>query len=107
MDSTDYFNSIFSDPEYKENFQAYCYAYLYLNDKPGKKVNIAIYPLRKISEGLRFLNDDGFPENDLTLFGIRLQKLVEEIFDPSVQFTKTADVEHCKYCAYKSLCYRE
>jgi ATP-dependent helicase/DNAse subunit B len=103
----EYFDMIFENPKYKENFQAYCYAFLYLNNHTGKDVSIAIYPLRKMSEGLKYLNEDNIPGSELVLFEERLKKLLENIFDPAVPFTKTSDTERCKYCAYKSICYRE
>jgi CRISPR/Cas system-associated exonuclease Cas4 (RecB family) len=103
----EYFDVIFEDPKYKENFQAYCYAYLYLNNNNRNDLNIAIYPLRKISEGLRYLNDDNIPDDELNLLDQKIKKLIEQIFDPSIPFSQTADKERCKYCTYKSICYRE
>jgi hypothetical protein len=35
-----------------------------------------------------------------------LRQLVEEIFDPQVDFVQTNREETCKLCPYKGICYR-
>jgi CRISPR/Cas system-associated exonuclease Cas4 (RecB family) len=32
--------------------------------------------------------------------------LLEELFSPDVPFDQTTDIENCKYCAFKGICYR-
>ena len=39
-----------------------------------------------------------------TEFRERLQKLLEEIFNPDVDFTQTEVEEKCAYCDFKALC---
>lgn len=42
-----------------------------------------------------------FPE-----FEQRLKELFEELFDPEQPFDQTTNLEICKYCAYRHICYR-
>ncbi|MBN8577484.1 MAG: PD-(D/E)XK nuclease family protein [Cytophagales bacterium] len=39
-------------------------------------------------------------------FSTHLTALLEEIFNPEVSFDQTQDVVACKFCPYKSICYR-
>lgn len=39
-------------------------------------------------------------------FRERLQKLLEEIFNPDIVFTQTETIEKCAYCDFKALCKR-
>lgn len=39
-------------------------------------------------------------------FQMHLKELIEEIFDPSIPFDQTTDVESCRFCSYKHICYR-
>ena len=103
----EYFENIFTDPKYKEYFQAYFYAYLYLRKNNNKPVKIAIYPLRTINEGLVYLYEEAFSLNDISLYEKNLIKLIEEIFHPETTFSQTDDNERCSYCPFISICYRE
>jgi len=39
-------------------------------------------------------------------FRIHLTALLEEIFNPEVPFDQTPEISTCKFCPYKSICYR-
>jgi CRISPR/Cas system-associated exonuclease Cas4 (RecB family) len=39
-------------------------------------------------------------------FDDRLKKLLEELYDPTVPFDQTTDVELCRFCSYQGICYR-
>jgi len=103
----EYFEYIFTDPKYKEYFQAYFYVYSYLRKNNNKPVKIAIYPLRTINEGLVFLSDEAISLNDISLYEKNLIKLIEEIFHTETTFSQTNDKERCGYCPFISICYRE
>lgn len=53
--------------------------------------------------GKQHVNDVAamFPE-----FEQRLKVLLEEMFDPEQPFDQTSDLDSCKYCAYRYICYR-
>jgi hypothetical protein len=39
-------------------------------------------------------------------FEARLKDLLEELFDPEQPFDQTTNIENCKFCPYKRICYR-
>ena len=49
--------------------------------------------------------DENVTEMILPDFKEKLIKLTEEIFDDNFSFTMTANVENCKYCEFKNICY--
>ena len=53
--------------------------------------------------GKNFLED---VEPLLPEFDQRLKNLLEELYDPSVPFDQTTDLELCKFCSYQQICYR-
>lgn len=105
--SDEYFDTIISDPEYKEYFQAYFYAYSYFKSDGRKKIKIAIYPVKKISEGLAYLTEEPVTEENIAGFEKKLMKLFEELLNAEIPFFQTEDIKRCRFCAYKSICYRE
>lgn len=42
----------------------------------------------------------------MTEFESHLKKILEEIFNPEEVFDQTTLIENCRYCPYKSICYR-
>jgi len=103
----EYLDMIFNDPKYKENFQAYFYAYSYLRQNPQKEARIAIYALRKLNEGLNYLTDDAMTPAVMDEYGKRLKELIGRVLSPEDKFIQTEDKERCRFCAFKSICYRE
>ncbi len=88
------YDIIFTDPKYKEYFQAYFYAYNYLQNEREQSVKIAIYPLKKINEGLVYLRDDALSLSNISDYEENLIKLTEEIFNPEACFSQTDDKEN-------------
>jgi len=39
-------------------------------------------------------------------FENHMRILLEELFSPDVPFDQTTDIENCRYCAFKGICYR-
>lgn len=99
----------------KAAFQTLLYALLYISNTSYDKET-------KFQPGLvsrTGLFDDNFhfgftmakqPINDalplMDEFEARLKELLEELFNPNVQFTQTSDTDLCRYCAYNKICYR-
>ncbi len=98
---------LFTDPAYKEKFQQHFYSSIYLEGNTRKKLKIGIYPLRNLSGGILFFDEDYIPQEILDLYETKLRELLVKIFDSSTPFAQTSDIERCKYCPYKSICYRE
>jgi CRISPR/Cas system-associated exonuclease Cas4 (RecB family) len=103
----EYFDLVFTDPRYKENFQGYFYANSYSMQDGINPLKIAIYPLRNVSEGLKYLTEDSVDSVLLAEYDKNLKKMIGEILSPETPFTQTDDNERCIYCPYKSICYRE
>ncbi len=103
----DHLNRIFSDIKLKENFQQLFYASLYLNKNNNSKLIVGIYPLKKISGGVFWFEKDPITQDKKKLFEDALTNLLNKIFDKETPFTQTTDIDHCKYCPYKSICYRD
>lgn len=105
--SEEYFEKVFSYPEYKESFQGYFYAYLYSREHPTGMLNMAIYPLRNMGSGISYINKDSSIREDLSLFEEKLKQLLKNILDKNIPFTQSEDEKVCRYCAFKSICYRD
>ena len=97
----------FTDPVFKEQFQAMYYAYLTRNKMPGKKIISSLLIMKNLSDGIWFLNNkEPFSEEQFGEFEMLLKNMLIEIFSPEIAFIQTTDEERCKFCAYQSLCNR-
>ncbi len=98
---------IFSDIKLKENFQQLYYASLYLNSNKTAKLIVGVYPLKKISGGVTWFEKEPITVEKRNLFEENLTLLLNKIFDKHTPFAQTTDINHCKYCPYQSICYRD
>ena len=98
----------FSDPKYKILFQTFFYGLLYSKTYPNTAIQLGIYPLKKLSEGIHFPKKDNanLSQDELNEFENRLSNLFSEIFDPTTTFDQTDFEERCVYCAFKDICGR-
>ncbi|HMQ78143.1 MAG TPA: PD-(D/E)XK nuclease family protein [Ignavibacteria bacterium] len=103
----DHIARVFSDIKLKENFQQLFYASLYLNANKRSNLIVGIYPLKRITGGVFWFEEEPISAEKIKLFEDNLKMLLKKIFDKTTPFTQTTDVEHCKYCPYKSICYRD
>ena len=102
-----YFEELITNPDYKENFQAFFYGYFYSKTNADRKINVGIYPVKKILKGVKELKEDFIDPQEFDMFGESLKKLISEITDINVPFTKTEDEKRCTYCPYSEICYRD
>jgi len=98
---------IFEDIKFKENFQQLFYASLYLDANKSSKLTVGIYPLKKISDGVFWFESEPINSEKREIFESKLNGLLTKIFDKKTPFTQTTDTDRCKYCPYKSICYRD
>jgi ATP-dependent helicase/DNAse subunit B len=103
----EHIEKIFENIKFKENFQQLFYASLYLNTNKNSKLIVGIYPLKKISGGVYWFEEEPISADKLKLFEDNLSVLLKKIFEKETPFTQTSDTDHCKYCPYKSICYRD
>lgn len=96
--------------KYKETFQLLFYAYLLEeNALLQKKFKLGIYPFKKLSDKLKFVKingDETIDRDVLTDFQIVLEHILEEMFDPELDFKQTENESVCKYCLHKNICER-
>ena len=102
-----YIDDCFTDPKYKASLQAAFYGYLYLSKNPGQKIQLGIYPVKKLDDGIAFIENIDLSGNGLTQFEENIKKLFSDVFDMNIPFTQTKDKDRCKYCPYTGICYRE
>ncbi len=98
---------LFTSAENKIAFQAYFYAYLYWKENPGKKIKLGIYPIQKLNDGIKYINNGEPISEDIFLeFEHHLKKLLQEIFTKGVAFYQVEDEANCLYCPYIGMCNR-
>ncbi len=112
--------SLFSHEDEKRNsavFQTFLYSWILSKEKPGRPIQPLLYYIRDIyqpgytpeifqSENRRKTRVSNFADYSLE-FEERLTRLVTEIYDKSVPFSQTEDIEQCKICPYNEICLRE
>jgi len=99
----------------KAAFQTLMYALLYCTNHPTQSLHVVPGLMNR---DYLFGNDNvfGFKLKDDTVivatnevmneFETQLKVILEEIFNPEEVFDQTDDVETCKYCPYRNICYR-
>jgi CRISPR/Cas system-associated exonuclease Cas4 (RecB family) len=104
---SEFFEKLISNSTYKETFQTLFYSYLFLEENPGTKVNPGLYLIRDSKKFLQFVKENSLDVEEIKKFGITLNSVLEELFNPEIEFTQTEDESRCVYCDFKSICYRE
>lgn len=107
MDDEAMMNEIFINPDFKENFQAAFYGYLYISMNNEKNVELGIYPVKKLDEGIAFIQNIDLSPDGIEKFENKLKELFSNLYNPDNPFQQTTDTDRCKYCPYISICYRE
>lgn len=99
--------NLFSDPKYKEQFQAMLYAYVISTKEQVKTIRSGLFTLKDMADGLWYLQDgEPFTQLQFLEFETELRNLMATIFNPAIPFTQTEDEKRCVYCPYKEICNR-
>ena len=105
-DISGYLNVHFEEPKYKSGFQSFFYGYLW-SRKHQDPVKLGVYPLKKVNEGIKWLYYSRIiPSEAFEVFENRLMETLNELFDETVPFKQTDEVDRCRWCAYKDICQR-
>jgi len=104
---SEYFEKLISNPDYKDNFQAFFYGYFYRKNSDEKKINVGIYPIKKMQNGIDNLKSDYIDTPEFDLFEDSLKILFMEIYNPDIPFKQVEDEKRCAYCPYSGICYRD
>lgn len=117
--------NVFQDSSYKQAFQLLSYAFLYHKDSSEythiktDTYECGIASLQSlVSNKPDYIHRVQIEENDKTTsteitgkilreFEAKLIDLFSNIFDPKIDFHQTENLDHCKYCDYKSICKRQ
>jgi len=104
---TTYIEQHFVDPKWKAGFQAFFYGLLWIKNHDPMPLKLGVYPLKKVNEGIKYLNyDQSIPVSGFEEFERLLVQTLEEMFDLDTPFVQTDDADRCRYCAYKEICQR-
>ncbi|MFK7920624.1 MAG: PD-(D/E)XK nuclease family protein [Bacteroidia bacterium] len=98
-------DDLFKDNRFKEAFQGYLYAWLYLRQHPDTRIKVGYYTARKLKDGIQYLEGNQ-PLNPEVLhqFETRLAELINRIFE--ADFSQTEDEKKCRICPYREICNR-
>ncbi|REK47686.1 MAG: PD-(D/E)XK nuclease family protein [Bacteroidetes bacterium] len=100
--------ALFTDPKYKEQFQALLYAFIVRDHYPGLPLRPGLITLKNMSQGIFFLNgDDPISPGMINEFSVMLKQLINEIMSPETSFSQTVEKDRCAWCEFKSICNRE
>ncbi|RZM28050.1 MAG: PD-(D/E)XK nuclease family protein [Pedobacter sp.] len=111
------FPALFDDQGKDQNkalLQTLFYTYVYEQVKGMQYVEPHLYTVRDFKEGTLFkekqrgglaLKDQNL-ETFKGLFSEKLQEKLEELFDETIPFVQTENIENCAYCPYKEICQR-
>jgi CRISPR/Cas system-associated exonuclease Cas4 (RecB family) len=102
-----FFSQIFSNPDYKEYFQSFYYGYLSYKNDINSRINICLYPVKKLENGILNLSESFIEENYFSTFEDYLKKLFVEMYNKEIPFKQTEDETRCTYCPYSEFCYRD
>lgn len=104
--------TLLQDPKNSKSVQLLIYALLYSHLHGfTSAIRSGIYWLRDSSKALDTIrqadNDDKLDKDTILRFEAELKKLLAELLDDKMPFTKTEEVKRCKYCDFVNICRRE
>ena len=98
---------LFTNEKYKEQFQAFFYAWLFARTSGKHSVRTGLVVARKLDDGIQYLNGgEPLDAAQLEEFESHLVRTIEEIYHPEKNFTRTEDITRCRYCAFREICQR-
>ncbi len=106
----DLFMKDIKDPK-KEVLQAMIYTWVLSEISNETNFSPGIYSLKDLFKD-NFNPEISWEKHDLSFSELKadfesgLKILLEEIYSPNNTFVQTPHIEHCKYCAYKTICQR-
>jgi len=109
------FDSLFDQDGKNQNkalLQTLFYTYIYEKVNGATYVEPRLYTVRTFKEDTLFKGKGGIQLEDQNLeeykqyFENKLREKINELFDASVPFIQTNNLDTCKYCPYKDICQR-
>lgn len=111
------FDALFEEDGKGQNkalLQMLFYTLVYEKARNVGRVEPHLYTVRDLKSDTQFsemgikglaLSDDNLDDFKV-LFEQRLQEILTELFDQSILFKQTTNLESCKYCSFKGICQR-
>ncbi|MGB4400275.1 MAG: PD-(D/E)XK nuclease family protein [Daejeonella sp.] len=111
------FDSLFMEEGKGQNkalIQTLFYTYVYEKSKAVQNVEPHLYTVKDFKSGTLFSEKKkgGLKLSDQNLdyfkeqFELKLSEKLNELFDLSIPFRQTTNLETCKYCAFRKICQR-
>ncbi|MBK8659721.1 MAG: PD-(D/E)XK nuclease family protein [Bacteroidetes bacterium] len=103
---------LFTHPDFSKPLQLLLYAWMYSpsENAGNRKIRSGIYWLRNNQLQLDTLRDeagnDVLSNEVLHRLETALTKLLEDILNPEIPFSKTDEVKRCQWCDFKNICNR-
>lgn len=98
-----------SEPKYNIPFQLLLYSYLFNQSHGNLDFQSGVFSFRNMSKGfipVCYNQSELIGSDVVNMFGDILKKLLSEIFNPEMPFSKTAKTENCKFCPFTMICVR-
>ena len=110
--NTDSFSDLISDPLLAKSFQLLMYGYIYARSSDLVEPNMvsAIYPFKKLSDGIMhavIAGNEILTTETFMKFEEKLNTLLGQMLDPKTIFRQTDDSGRCRNCEFISLCRRD
>ncbi|MCX6199955.1 MAG: PD-(D/E)XK nuclease family protein [Bacteroidetes bacterium] len=105
-------DELMTDPKYSKPVQLLVYAWLYYKQKTQSDFAIrsGIYWLKSEDKKIETLRidktNDLLDESTILLFEEKLKEILSQLIDTTIPFSKTKDVERCKFCEFAGICMR-
>jgi len=111
------FEALFEEDGKGQNkalLQTLFYTFVYEQSRNVSRVEPHLYTVRDLKNDTQFsemgtkglaLRDENL-EDFKVLFEQRLMEKLTELFDQSIPFKQTTNLENCKYCSFKDICQR-
>jgi RecB family exonuclease len=100
-----------TDAKLAKSFQLLMYALMYQKMNPAITNNLlsGIISFRSLSEGLKTVKvnkAEVLNTSILNEFEEQVKQILADIFDPSIPFIQTTELDNCTYCLFKGICNR-
>lgn len=105
-------SELITDPKHSKPVQLLVYAWLCYKQKQQSNFAIrsGIYWLKSDDKKIETLRtdktNDVLNESTILFFEEKLKEILGELTDTTIPFTKTEDIERCKFCEFAGICMR-
>jgi CRISPR/Cas system-associated exonuclease Cas4 (RecB family) len=101
-----------NEPLFAKTFQLLMYGWMYSKTNSNLNENLVsgIISFRELSAGLKTVTiygNDLLSPSVLQTFEEQLKIIINELFDPEIEFKQTNIIENCCYCSFKGICGRQ